>query len=126
MPHPQQQGARLLPLLGVSGRAPVEAERKYLTAWAELGFEGIPETRANVPKGTDLFEKLSDADKEKILGKAGFQAYKAGDVRLEDFVGSKASKQWGTMRYTRSLRDILGTEEAKKWMAEALKVKQEQ
>jgi len=34
-----EQGARLLPLLGVHGRAPVEGERKYLAAWAELGFE---------------------------------------------------------------------------------------
>jgi DnaD/phage-associated family protein len=34
-----QQSARLLPLVGVTGRAPVEGERKYLDAWAELGFE---------------------------------------------------------------------------------------
>jgi len=76
--------------------------------WAELGFRDVPETSPEIPEGTDLFEKLSDADKEKILGKAGFQAYKAGAVTLEDFVGRKRSREWGTMRYTRSLRDILG------------------
>ena len=31
--------ARLLSLVGISGRQPVEGERKYLSAWAELGFE---------------------------------------------------------------------------------------
>lgn len=30
---------RLLPLLGISGRAPVEGERKYLEGWVEMGFD---------------------------------------------------------------------------------------
>ncbi len=30
---------RLLPLLGIHGRAAVEGERKYLTAWVDWGFE---------------------------------------------------------------------------------------
>ncbi len=35
----REQSARLLPLVGVTGRAPVEAERKFLEAWSEMGFE---------------------------------------------------------------------------------------
>ncbi|NCB62170.1 MAG: DnaD domain protein [Clostridia bacterium] len=35
----QIRSARLLPLVGITGRAPVEGERKYLDAWSELGFE---------------------------------------------------------------------------------------
>ena len=31
--------ARLLPLLGISGRAPVEGERRYINAWVEMGFD---------------------------------------------------------------------------------------
>ena len=88
--------------------------------WEELGFKGIPEARRQIETGVDLFEKLPDADKEKILGKAAFQAYKAGTVKLEDFVGRKRSREWGTMRYTRSLRDILGPQWARKWMEKAL------
>ena len=30
---------RLLPLVGISGRAPVEGERKYLEGWVEMGFD---------------------------------------------------------------------------------------
>lgn len=33
------RSARLLPLVGITGRAPVDGERKYLDVWAELGFE---------------------------------------------------------------------------------------
>lgn len=35
----RSRGARLLPLLGVAGRGPVEAELRYLEAWADMGFE---------------------------------------------------------------------------------------
>lgn len=31
--------AAVLPLLGITGRAPVEAERKYIAAWLDMGFE---------------------------------------------------------------------------------------
>ena len=31
--------AVLPPLLGITGRAPVEAERKYIAAWLDMGFE---------------------------------------------------------------------------------------
>lgn len=34
-----KKGGRMLALLGVTGRSPVEGERKYLNAWAEMGFE---------------------------------------------------------------------------------------
>ncbi|MDA8187278.1 MAG: hypothetical protein M0T85_03950 [Dehalococcoidales bacterium] len=39
---------------------------------------------------------------------------------LEDFVGRKVDKRWGSMRHARSLRDILGEKEARKWMRKAL------
>jgi len=88
--------------------------------WEELGFKGIPEAPPQIEKWTDLFDRFPNADKERILGKAGFQVYKAGVVKLEDFVGRRVSREWGTMRYTRSLRDILGPKEARKWMEKAL------
>ena len=31
--------AAVLPLLGITGRAPVEAERRYIAAWLDMGFE---------------------------------------------------------------------------------------
>lgn len=35
----QERENRLLPLMGIHGRAAVEGERKYLTAWIDWGFE---------------------------------------------------------------------------------------
>ena len=34
----QDRQVQILPLLGISGRLPVEGERKYITAWVEMGF----------------------------------------------------------------------------------------
>ena len=88
--------------------------------WAELGFAGIPETRAEVESGESLFARLSEEQQRAILGNAAFEAYRAGAVKLGDFVGRKSDPRWGTMRYTRSLRQILGPEEALRWRREAV------
>lgn len=57
---------------------------------------------------------------ERVLGKAGAAGYRAGAVKLQDFVGQRVSPEWGTTRYARGLREILGPEEAVKWRREAM------
>ena len=84
-------------------------------SWAELGFKGIPDNRPPIVLGTDRFAALSPAEQDAILGKAGGAAYRGGAVKLEDFVARRRSRTWGTMRYARSLRGVLGDEEARKW-----------
>lgn len=80
----------------------------HTKSWAELGFAGVDEeTSIRIPAGPDLFEKLAADQQEQILGKAAYRAYTAGQVDLTDFVGRKESADWGTMRYTRSLKDAL-------------------
>lgn len=83
-------------------------------SWAELGFQGMPERR-EPESGESLFAKLPWERQQAVLGPAAYRAYKAGAVKLSDFVGQKSDPRWGTMRYTRSLSDILGPEEARKW-----------
>jgi len=94
------------------GRCAMVPETK---TWAELGFEGVPETQPEIETGESLFAKLPEEQQRRILGNAAFEAYKAGQVKLADFVGQQSDPRWGTMRYTRSLREILGTSEAKSW-----------
>ncbi|MBI2954237.1 MAG: minor capsid protein [Chloroflexi bacterium] len=94
--------------------------------WEELGFKNVPETSVQVEKGTDLFERLSDERKREILGPAKFAAYKDGKLKLEDVAGFARHKEWGPVGYERSLRDILGEREARKWTAEAAKAKKMQ
>lgn len=39
MTNLRRQGTRLLSLVGILGRTPVEGERKYVEAWVQMGFE---------------------------------------------------------------------------------------
>ncbi len=55
----------------------------------------------------------------RILGNAGTAAYRAGAVKLTDYVGQKRSREWGSTRYAKSLSSILGDEEAHKWVERA-------
>lgn len=57
--------------------------------------------------GRDWFENLSDEEKEEILGIDAFEAYKRGEVTLEDFVGWRNSKEFGKSVYARSLVNAL-------------------
>jgi hypothetical protein len=61
-----------------------------------------------IETGADMFEQLSAEDKREVLGAAGYEAYKAGRVGLKDFVGVHRTKEFGRMRYVRSLKQVLG------------------
>jgi hypothetical protein len=67
------------------------------------------------------FGKWLEAQPEdvKVLGSAGHEAYKAGAVKLDDFVGQRCSKDWGTTRQAKSLGAIVGSDEAKRWRESA-------
>jgi hypothetical protein len=73
------------------------------------GEKGIIQT------GAEEFEKLSEERQLAILGPGKFAAYKDGKITLQDLVGRKVDSRWGSMRYERSLRDVLGKEGARKY-----------
>lgn len=75
--------------------------------------KGMP--RIERESAAQWFEKQDEATQAKVLGRAGHEAYKGGAVKLDDFIGQKRSKIWGTTRYARSLKQILGAEEADKF-----------
>ncbi len=56
--------------------------------------------------GAEWFEAQEPEVQRRVLGNAGYEAYSKGEVTLQDFVGRKRSRDWGTMRYARSLRVI--------------------
>lgn len=43
---------------------------------------------------------------------------RAGAIRLEDVVGRSWSKDWGFTRRVKSLREVVGKDEARKWVRE--------
>lgn len=78
--------------------------------WEDI--TGVPsplETSAVVVPGEELFKKQTEAVQRKVLGNAGYDAWKDGKVTLKDFVGETPfDKKWGKHRYARSLKNILG------------------
>lgn len=81
----------------------------------------VPKNATLPPRdtGKQWFDKQDEVTQRKILGSAGYEAYKAKAVTLDDFVGLRKSRDWGSTRYARSLRSIVGADEAKKWGEEA-------
>ncbi len=64
--------------------------------------------------GRELFADLSSNVQIKILGPAKWAAWKDGKVTLDEhpltgIVGRRHDPVWGSMRYERSLREILGS-----------------
>lgn len=57
--------------------------------------------------GKDYFENLSDEDKEKILGKETFLAYKEHGLTLDDFVTFRNDKRFGKSVSRKPLAKIL-------------------
>lgn len=87
----------------------------HVKSWSELGIEGVPDNRPVVTPGAEQFAALEPAAQDAILGRAGGAAYRAGALRLEDVVGQRFDPDWGSTRRVKSLREVLGAEEAGKW-----------
>ncbi len=68
------------------------------------GFEG----ERNIETGQDWFNDLSPDRQRAMMGNAAYEAYKAGDVRLDDFVGTRQDDVFGSQVYEQSLKGVLG------------------
>ncbi len=76
----------------------------------------VKDAPVEVESGEELFARLSPAQQDAKLGKAAAAAYRAGLVRLADFVGARDDPDWGRHTYVRSLREVLGVDEALRWI----------
>ena len=71
-----------------------------------VDLSGIPETRARITPGVELFDQLSREKQIAILGPAKYNAFASGEITLNDVVGRTFSTKWGSHRYERSLKAI--------------------
>lgn len=78
----------------------------FTKSWEELGFEGIPDTRPVVPDGETVFRSRSETFQKEVMGPKAHAMWKAGDLRFTDLLARKDDPRWGTMRYTRSVRQV--------------------
>lgn len=74
--------------------------------WAELGLEGVPDTSPTIQSGKEWFGGLDAMSQRAILGSRKYDAWKAGDISLDDLVARTRSPEWGTMRRERSMTEI--------------------
>lgn len=79
---------------------------KTLT-YRDMGLD-VDEAPDGYQSGTEWFESLPESEQEKFFGKAAWEAYQAGDVKLTDFIGTQESAEWGKAFVERPLKDILG------------------
>jgi hypothetical protein len=80
----------------------------------------------NIPTGEELFKDLPPAQQRSILGPAAHEAWLDGRVSLapdgrNSVVGQRNDPRWGTMRYARSLQEIVGQRDAKDYVSLALR-----
>lgn len=71
--------------------------------------------------GGEIFVTLSRDDQRHILGHGMYEAWSDGAVTLtptgqRSIVGRRHDPEWGSMRYARSLRAILGADEADRYI----------
>jgi len=85
-----------------------------------LGFD-LDEAEGIKPAtGAEAFATLSNTEQLRILGPAKYAAWKEGKFGLGDLVGRKYDVQWGWTRYEKSLKELVGVEEAKAYTRLAL------
>lgn len=79
----------------------------------------------DIAPGAERFKALSEEDQLRVMGPAMLTAWRNGMIDLtptgkHSVVGRRKSRRWGTMRYAKSLRAILGDELAAQFLRAAL------
>jgi hypothetical protein len=76
--------------------------------------------------GLSAFEKLSDTQKQSVLGPVKYEGYKQGLFGLGDLVAHTQSDEWGDSISEKSLSSLLGADAAKELIADVLHPKEEE
>lgn len=76
-------------------------------SWAELGFPGIPDTNAEWEPGKDWFLRQDEAAQRDILGDPIYDAWKGGQIGLDDMKTLHVSREWGDSWGAASLKGAL-------------------
>lgn len=87
--------------------------------WGEIdpSLADLPDTRPPVTLGKDWLTAQSPSVQRAVMGPGKWEAWKRGDMTLEDMVARTHSPEWGTMRRERSLIEIREGRNAN-WMPE--------
>lgn len=90
-------------------------------SWGEL----LGEDYADIPEipqrqtGAEWFDEQSAEVQKAILGPSKYAAFADEAISLSDLVGTKQDDDWGGSRYEKSLKDVLGTDQAQQYYKKA-------
>ena len=76
--------------------------RCVMLPWTRNGIE--------IETGINLFAKMDPERQRSILGPAKFAAWRDGRFTLKEIIGRRRSERWGSMRFEKSLKDLIGDE----------------
>jgi len=83
---------------------------------SELGIERRAEGQpVTITPGAEQLARMEPGKQDAILGRAAGAAYRAGAFRLEDVVDRRFDADWGTTLGVKSLRQMVGAEDALRW-----------
>lgn len=63
-------------------------------SWAELGFPGVKEPPSLVPDADRWFRALPEGDQRRILGRAGYEQWAAGDYPVSSWAVRRDNPGW--------------------------------
>lgn len=66
-------------------------------SYADLGYPGLKDVRPEWENGEEWLSRQSEENQKRTLGPSKFAAWKAGRVKLVDFVGHTDDPVWGAM-----------------------------
>jgi pyrroloquinoline quinone (PQQ) biosynthesis protein C len=72
-----------------------------------IDTSGLEDTRASIERGTDWFEKQSEATQRNILGSSKYDAWSSGAFAFSDVVGHSEHKDWGGSIYEKPLKALV-------------------
>jgi len=72
----------------------------------DIGID-IDWERGPVETGEAWFERQPESVQREMMGPGKYEAWKDGKFQLRDLVGQQTDPRWGTMRYERSLKDLV-------------------
>ena len=81
--------------------------------WADLGFEGVKETRVELEPGPDVFGRLPAAAQRRILGPGKHALYADGRISLPDVVVRTRHRRWGPGRREATIDEALSSAAAR-------------
>lgn len=75
----------------------------HTKSWEDLGVTGLADSRPITPSGRDWVQDQTPAVQRALMGPAKYDAWRKGEISLDDMVGRHHSDDWGSMRSERSL-----------------------